>query len=148
VEIKKYQGLERRRFTRLGAPLLVKVTIIADEEFPGGPRMFTAKCRNISLEGICIETRQIEIDGVHILSGSPRSVKNQLQLELELDATKNPLKALGEVCWYDLLSDAEEFTFQVGIIFVRIDGNGKFDLKNYLKAQHKKSDNIFKRIFS
>jgi hypothetical protein len=146
--MKKYQGLEKRKFIRLEAPLPVKVTIMVDEDLLGGSRTISAKCRNISLEGVCVETRQIEVDGVHILSGSPRSEKNQLHLEIELNAALEPVKALGEVCWYDLLNEAEEFTFQVGIIFIRIEGNGKVDLKNYLKTQHKKSDNIFKRIFS
>ncbi len=146
MEIKKYRGIERRKFLRLEVPVQVKVTIMADDEMLGGPKTLSAKSRNISMEGICIETRQVEIDGVHILSGSPRSEKNQLQLQIDLSPEEKPIEVLGEVCWYDLSSETEEFMFQVGIVFLNITADAKKTLKNYLKAHSKPGGNIFTRI--
>jgi hypothetical protein len=93
-----HRGVQKRKFFRLEIPLQVKVTIITEDKVPGGQTSVIVKSRNISEEGICIETRQVEIDGVHMLSGSPGAQKNRLDLELELYGTEKTLKIIGEVC--------------------------------------------------
>lgn len=88
----KYRGIERRKFYRLESAVDVGVTILSDDEELAGPKSFAAKSKNISLEGICLETRQVEVDGVHILTGSPKSPRNRLDLAIDLYHKKNLLK--------------------------------------------------------
>jgi hypothetical protein len=143
---KKFAGVERRKFQRLEIPLKVHVTILTDEEVPGGPRTLEARSRNISQTGICIETRQIEVDGVPMLSGSPGSVINRLDLTIELYPEQKPLKVVGEVCWYDLSDESEQFMFKVGIIFLEFESNGEMILQNFLKSLEKKKGGFFARL--
>jgi len=115
---------------------------------PGGQTSVIVKSRNISEEGICIETRQVEIDGVHMLSGSPGAQKNRLDLELELYGTEKTLKIIGEVCWYDLAPESENFMFQVGIVFLNFDAEKKSLLKSFLKNQRPLKRGFLRRFFN
>ena len=143
-----HRGVQKRKFFRLEIPLQVKVTIITEDKVPGGQTSIIVKSRNISEEGICIETRQVEIDGVHMLSGSPGAQKNRLDLELDLYGTEKTLKIIGEVCWYDLAPESENFMFQVGIVFLNIDAEKKSQLKSFLKNQRPRKGGFLRRFFN
>ena len=127
-----HRGVEKRRFLRLELPLQVTLTIISDEPAAGGPKPIRVKSRNISEQGICIETRKIEIDGVHMLSGSPGAQKNRIDMVIDLYGIEKTIQVTGEVCWYDLSPESENFMFQVGIVFLNIDAEKKALLKSFL----------------
>lgn len=143
-----HRGVEKRRFLRLEVPLQVTLTILSDDLVPGGPRPVSVKSRNISEQGICIETRHIEIDNVPMLSGSPGAQKNRLDLAIELYNIEKTIKTIGEVCWYDLSPEAENFMFQVGIVFLDMSREDRDLLKNFLKNNKPRHDGILKRFFS
>jgi len=143
-----HRGVEKRRFLRLEAPLQVRLTIISEEQVPGGPRTIEVKSRNLSEQGICIETRQIEVDGVHMLSGSPGAQKNRLDMAIELYDIEKTIQVTGEVCWYDLLPESENFMFQVGIVFLDIKPQDKDQLKNFLKKHQPRRNGFLRRLFN
>lgn len=143
-----HRGVEKRRFLRLESPLQVTLTIISEDRVPGGPKPINVKSRNISEQGICIETRQIEIDGVHMLSGSPGAQKNRVYLAIELYDVEKTIKGIGEVCWYDLSPESENFLFQVGIVFLDINAQDKDLLRNFLKNHQPRREGFLRRFFS
>ncbi|MCX8043610.1 MAG: PilZ domain-containing protein [Desulfobacterota bacterium] len=128
------KGVEKRKFQRLEVPLQVTVTIISAEEKLADKGPMVMKSRNISQEGICLETQHIDADGLNLLTGPPGARDNRLQMEIELFPDEEPFRALGEVCWYDIARDAPEFMYQVGIEFISIHGGGKKQLERFLKA--------------
>ena len=132
------EGLEKRSFHRLEFPLDVKVEIISAQGVPTGVPQLHIKSRNISKGGICLETKSIEVNGVNLLSGSPFSRGNRLQLSIELIPEGPPLMATGEVRWYDVARDIPEFIFRLGVAFIEINVNEKDRLCKFL-IKHKKS---------
>jgi hypothetical protein len=148
MEKVKYRGVEKRRFQRLDCAVQVRVTILVEEEDLSSPKSFIAKSNNISLEGMCLETRQVEVDGVHILTGSPGSLKNRLDMEIDLYPSEKPFNILGEVCWYDLSKETEEFMFEVGIVFINMDAAARQTLKKFISSQKVHSKGFLKSIFN
>ncbi len=144
----KYRGIDRRKFYRLEHALDVTVTIPAEEEELSRPKTFIAKSKNISPHGICLETRQVEVNGVHILTGSPRSPRNRLNLAIGLYPHEKPFEIQGEVCWYDLAKEQEEFLFEVGIVFVNMTEEARQTLKKFINSQTSRDKGFFKRLFN
>ena len=132
-------GLEKRKFQRLEFPLEVTVEIISVEEVPKGPPPLHMKSRNISKEGIYLETKFLEIGGVNLLSGRPGARKNRLHLIIELIPEEPMFEAMGELCWYDVARDTAEFMYHAGIEFIDIKGNGKEQLARFLKNHNSDS---------
>ena len=144
----KYRGVEKRKFRRLDCPVEVRVTIVVEEEDLSSPKSLIASSKNISMEGICLETRQVEVDGVHILTGSPGSPKNRLDMEIDLYPPEKPFKVSGEVCWYDLAKDTEEFIFEVGIVFINMDAAAKETLKKFISTKAVGGKGFLKSFFN
>ena len=148
MEKVKNRGVEKRRFQRLDCAVQVRVTILVEEADLGSPKSFIAKSNNISLEGMCLETRQVEVDGVHILTGSPGSLKNRLDMEIDLYPSEKTFNILGEVCWYDLSKETEEFMFEVGIVFINMDAAARQTLKKFISSQKVHGKGFLKSIFN
>ena len=129
--------VENRKFQRLESPLDVTIKILTDEEVPGGLNPLVAATQNISLQGICLEVKQVEINGIPLLLGPPGNRAYLLDMEIDLVAGEPPLKAKGEVRWYDIARDSVEFMYLVGVLFVEIEGDGEEALKAFLKKQGK-----------
>ncbi len=141
------KGVEKRKFQRLDMPLDVTLTILTDEEVPGGISPLHVKSLNLSMEGICLETRNIVIGTVNMLSGSPGSRENLLQLDISVFPDEKPVRTVGEVCWYDVARDCDEFRYQVGIVFLEIDKPDQEQLRRFLKGQ-KKNKGFFEQLWS
>ncbi len=139
-------GLEKREFQRLNVPIKVVTEIVtgADESTDLPP--LQVHSRNISKAGICIETTTIEIAGVNMLSGSPGARENRLRLKIDLIPDEPPFTAIGEARWYDVVRDANECTYQVGIEFLDVKDQGKNQLGRFLK-KHRTSGGLFRRLF-
>ena len=141
------RGVEKRKFTRLDIPLDITIKVITEEELPGGVSPLKVQSSNISQRGICIETSQIVVGSVNMLSGSPGVRENLLDMQIELVPGETPFKAIGEVCWYDVSRDTEEFMYQVGIVFIEVQDSEEEKIKRFLK-DHKKSKGFLGRLLS
>ena len=143
----KSRGVEKRKFLRLDIPLNITIKVLTDEKMLGEVKPLKVQSRNISRQGICVETKQIVVDSVNMLSGSPGARENLLDMEFELIPGEVPVKAMGEVCWYDVSRETEEFMYQVGIVFLEIEGSGEEQIEIFLKS-HKKNESFFSRLSS
>lgn len=125
-----YDGLEKRKFKRLEVPLDVTVKVVSGrEDLP----TLHIKSRNISMGGICLETKSIKVDDIDLMSGRPFARKNLLQIKIGLNPREDPVEAIGEVLWYDISQEIPEFIYQVGVIFREIKNNGKEQLAKFFK---------------
>ena len=142
----KQKGVEKRKFQRLEIPLDIIVKVITAEEVLGEAKAINLKTHDISLEGISLEARDIVVNNVNILSGSPGARENMLDMQIVLDPEEEPVKAVGEVCWYDIMRGSEEFMYQIGVVFVKMEDRDRQQLKNFLKDKAP-APGFFKRIF-
>jgi len=126
-------GLEKRKFQRLECPLEITVEIVSVGEVPKSPPLPHIKSRNISKDGICIETKFLEVNGISLLSGRPGARENRLHLTIEFILAEPTFEAIGELCWYDVARDTPEFMYHIGIEFIDIKGNGREQLARFLK---------------
>ena len=133
-------GLEKRKLQRLDFPLEVTVEIVSVEKVPKGPPPLHVKSRNISKDGICLETKFLEVDGINLLSGRPGARENRLHVSIELIPEEPTFEAIGELCWYDVARDTAEFMYHIGIVFIEIKGSRREQLARFLKKH--KSDSI------
>ncbi len=125
--------LEKRKFQRLDYSLEVAVEIVTGGEAPTVLPPVKLKSRNISLSGICLETKVLDMHGIDLLSGSPYARENLLHMKIELIPEEAPFSAIGEVRWYDVAQDSAEFMYQIGVAFVQIKYSGKKQLARFLK---------------
>jgi len=125
--------LEKRNFLRLDFPLDVTVKVVPTREVPRHPILLPMKTRNISKGGICLETNCIEVNGIHLLSGSPFARENLLAMTIALIPGERPFQALGEVRWYDIARDIPGCLYRVGAVFSEVDDDGRSQLLRFLK---------------
>ncbi len=133
------RGIEKRKFHRLDVPLAVCVDVESSEDLPARVPSFQTESRNISRNGICLETRFVEVGGVHLLAGPPGARENRLHMKISLFPAEPPLLASGQVCWYDVDCEAGENIYRLGVEFLEIGDQGRGQLLRFLKT-HKSRD--------
>jgi hypothetical protein len=139
-------GLEKRKFQRLEFQLEVAVEL---EEAGGTPKKdlpLRLKSRNISHIGICLETDSLKVNPIRLLSGAPGARNYRLRMRVVLFQDEEPLEAVGEVCWYDIVHEPSEYRYQLGIDFLEITERGKDQLIRFLKS-HRNGEGLFRRLF-
>jgi hypothetical protein len=137
--------LEKRKFQRFEIPLEVTVEIVSAQGVPRDIPPLHVRSRNISISGICLETKSIEMDGINLLSGPPFARVNRLRLSIGLIPEEPPLMAIGEVQWYDAARDIPEFICRLGVVFIEIKDGGKDQLARFLKDNQNKKG-YFQRL--
>lgn len=140
------EGLEKRKLLRLDCPLEVSVHIVPVKEAPNGQPPLHIKSRNISKDGICLETKALEVEGVNLLSGHPFAREHRLFMKVELIPNEGLFEATGEVRWYDVSPDTPESIYRVGVAFTDIKDNGKEQLSRFLKT-HNNGNGYFHKLF-
>ena len=138
-------GLEKRKFQRLECPLDVTVEIMPNREMPKGLPLMHIKSRNISKDGINLEMKSIEIEGINLLAGHPFARKHRLYMKIELTSNEQLFEATGEARWYDISHDIPEYIYRVGVEFIDIENNGKEQLLRFLKKH--KGGGYFYKLF-
>jgi hypothetical protein len=137
--------LEKRKFQRLEFPLEVIVEIVSAHDVPKGLPQLHIKSRNISKDGICLETKSIEVDGVNLLSGLPFARENRLHLIIDLIPEEPPFAAIGEVRWYDIAHDIPDFIYRLGVAFIEINDGEKDQLARFLE-KYQNNKGYFQRL--
>jgi c-di-GMP-binding flagellar brake protein YcgR len=137
-------GLEKRKFQRLECPLEGTIKIVPVKEAPNNLPPLHIKSRNISKNGICLEIKPIEVEGINLPSGLPFAREHRIYMNIELIPNEQLFEAIGEVRWYDILRD--EYIYQVGVAFIDIKDNGKEQLLRFLKT-HKSNRGYFHKLF-
>lgn len=126
-------GLTKRKFRRLNVGLDVGVSVEADDRKSGLPERMLTACRNLSLEGLCLETAHLESGAVKLLSGPAGKRDYTLALELILTPGEPPLQVRGQVCWYNVDHTALDFIYQLGVEFVDLSPASRSTLKRFIR---------------
>ncbi len=105
---------ERRKQGRVPAELKVWFRILDYKRPQISSRRLEGSVLDISANGLCIGTRVVFIDGLHVFP--PGCHTNKLDIELDLDPDLPPLKAVGEVVWYRKAQDHPTgWIFKIGV---------------------------------
>ena len=136
--------LEKRKFQRLECPLEGTIKIVPIKEVPNNLPPLHIKSRNISENGICLEIKPIEVEGINLPSGLPFAREHRIYMNIELIPNEQLFEAIGEIRWYDILRD--EYIYQVGVAFIDIKNNGKEQLLRFLKTLKSKRG-YFHKLF-
>ena len=136
--------LEKRKFQRLECPLEGTIKIVPIKEVPNNLPPLHIKSRNISENGICLEIKPIEVEGINLPSGLPFAREHRIYMNIELIPNEQLFEAIGEVRWYDISRD--EYIYQVGVAFIGIKNNGKEQLLRFLKTL-KSNRGYFHKLF-
>ena len=124
--------LDKRKFQRLECPLEGTIKIVPIKEVPNNLPPLHIKSRNISENGICLEIKPIEVEGINLPSGLPFAREHRIYMNIELIPNEQLFEAIGEIRWYDISRD--EYIYQVGVAFIGIKNNGKEQLLRFLKT--------------
>jgi hypothetical protein len=134
--MKGWRGVERRKFLRLKSPLPVSFNLYHVLSRRETSMRVGGMISNVSLEGICLETNVVLIDGSHLFSEAMTEEK-RLRLEIDLPAESERITAIGKVIWYDLSSSGSPYRFQAGVYLTEMDGNSQTVWKRFLTALRK-----------
>ena len=133
----RYTGVERRRFSRLKGPLSVRFCLVFHQESEPRSGVIVGKTRDVSAEGLCLETNRVIIDRTHIVSEAMGDGKS-LSLSIEIPDETEPLETLGKVVWYDLAPEDSDFRFRAGVLFTEMREDEGKRWKQFLSAIQKK----------
>ena len=136
--------LDKRKFQRLECPLEGTIKIVPVKEVPNNLPPLHIKSRNISENGICLEIKPIEVEGINLPSGLPFAREHRIYMNIELIPNEQLFEAIGEIRWYDISRD--EYIYQVGVAFIGIKNNGKEQLLRFLKTL-KSNKGYFHKLF-
>lgn len=126
---------ERRRLARCHLGVPVRFHIVREGEGTKVSRLLEGMLRDVSAEGIAMETPCIETDGLHISYDSVPARKNRIYLQFELPSEK-AVKAVAETIWYERMSSADNL-FAVGLKFLEISKESRAALKEFLEVSSK-----------
>ncbi|MEW6614133.1 MAG: PilZ domain-containing protein [Thermodesulfobacteriota bacterium] len=134
----RWLRFERRKCTRIDASLDVRLVIIGEgSEGYITSRTILAKTETISTNGACLITNVVQIDGLHICSSISGLNKNKLKLEIDLPSNYKTITLTGEVCWYDLAFESDEYLYKVGVSFIDMNEDNKETLNSFIAIQRK-----------
>jgi hypothetical protein len=91
-----------------------------------------AKVRNLSMDGVAMESPVIEADGLHVSYNEHPSNKNRIFLQWELPTGKS-IKAVGETVWFERVGGGKPL-YVVGIRFIEISQESLQLLKDFLQV--------------
>jgi hypothetical protein len=134
--MKRRRGVERRKLVRLKSPLPVWFNLYHVLGRRDASRRLGGMISNVSLEGICLETNVVLVDGSHVFSEAMEEEK-RLRMELDLPSESERITAIGRVIWYDLSPSGSPYRFRAGVYLTEMDGNSKEIWRRFLAALRK-----------
>ena len=144
--------IEKRVYSRVDTNLDTKFVIVyKNVEETISSRMVQAKISNISINGACLVTNVVQVDGHHISSSASGLGKNKLKIEIELLPDLKTITPMGEVLWYNLSPEEGEYQYNVGVSFVELSKEDKEALKKFIAREKRGKKGLFGffgRLFS
>jgi len=113
----------------------VQFHIVREGEGTRVSRLLEGRLRDVSPDGIALETTTIVADGLHISYDSVPAKRNRVYLQFGLPSG-TAVKAVAETVWYERISSAENL-FAVGLKFVEISKESRAALKAFLDSSNK-----------
>ena len=125
---------ERRKHIRAPVSSTVKFRILDSKNPTICSRMIQGKVLDISVEGLCIGTNIVQIDGLHVFHPSS-PYQNKLEIEVELRPDLPRLRNLAEVKWYSRVEDETGWIYKMGINWESLSESDQQTLKSFLKTK-------------
>jgi hypothetical protein len=111
---KKYKDIENRKFIRLRDSISLKMRLVDTQTEKIYSRQIEGSTVNISLEGLCIESSTVTVDGVDIFNDA-MSDERCLEIEIKVPDEDKIIKTLGKVVWLDMTPKHKSFLFKAGV---------------------------------
>lgn len=125
---------ERRKQVRAPVSSIVRFRIIDSKNPAIRSRILQGKVLDISLEGLCIGTNTVQIDGLHVFHPSSPQ-RNKLEIEVELRPDLPLLRILAEVKWYSRVKDEVGWIYKMGVNWGSLSESDRQTLKSFLKTK-------------
>jgi c-di-GMP-binding flagellar brake protein YcgR len=132
---------ERRRYPRINTLLDARFVIVSkgiDRDFSSS--VIQAKAISVSTRGVSLKTNVVQIDGLHIASSVSVSGKNTIQLEIDLPSCSKTINAEAELRWYDLTPEDNEFLYNMGLSFTKLNEENREALKQFIIEEKRKEE--------
>ncbi|KAF0123301.1 MAG: hypothetical protein FD151_352 [bacterium] len=136
----KYERFDKRKYARINTALDTRFVIISqgtDRDIFS--RTMQAKTKSISISGVSLVTNTVQVEGLHICSSISGMAKNKLKLEIDLPSNYKTITPIGEVCWYDLIPESEEYLYNVGVSFIELSEEDSEVLNRFTTTERKKT---------
>ncbi|MFH2012823.1 MAG: PilZ domain-containing protein [Pseudomonadota bacterium] len=134
----KYSKHDRRKYPRIDTLLNARFIIIGkSNEKEMISRTINATTKTISTSGVCLKTNVVQVDGLHICSSVSGLDKNKLNIEIDLPPSFGSINAIGEVSWYDLMPENDDYLYCVGVAFIELSEDDMKVLNSYITKQIK-----------
>lgn len=136
----KHERIDKRNYTRMNTALDTRFVIISqgtDRDIFS--RTMQAKTKSISISVVSLGTNTVQVEGLHICSSISGMAKNKLKLEIDLPSNYKTITPIGEVCWYDLTPESEEYLYNVGVSFIELTEEDSEVLKKFITTERKKT---------
>ena len=134
MNIRKYLGLERRRFTRHSASVEVEFHVwdaVAEQPRTGKVR---GRLGDISLNGACLQTNHTLIEGHHLLLDNDLEGNTPLVLSLPAEGEGTPWTLQAQVIWSNRGAAERKYQFDVGLQFVKLTAEQRQHLEALCKS--------------
>lgn len=122
---------EKRTNPRVITTVPVQFRIVREGKSSQISESVIATMRDLSIEGLAMDTSRIEVNGIHVSYDEHPSLKNRLYLHWKLPRGKS-IKAVGETVWYER-RPTEKPSFVVGLRFVEISREDRKALAQFLE---------------
>jgi len=131
--LRKYLGLERRHLPRHTSGWAVEFLVWdAGQQKPRTGKL-SGRLGEISLEGACLQTNNILIDGYHILRDDLEG-ETPLVVDLPPSAEGVPCSIKARVIWYNRNAVNRPFQFDVGLKFLDVSETERQRLRELIKS--------------
>jgi len=114
-----YRDVERRRFLRVKGtvPVFFQLRDSSDREVS---RLIEGESRDISRQGICLQTDMLIVDGLNLFARAMEP-DMKLSLKIKLPMRNEPINVTGRVVWHDEASHwFSSKPFSAGVFFTEI----------------------------
>jgi len=125
---------ERRKYVRASVHSSVKFKILDRRNPTVYSRVIQGRLLNISMEGLCIGTSIVQVDGLHVFHASS-PYQNKLEVEIDLREGLPQLKTLAQVKWYRRVEDEYGWIYELGINWEGLNEGDQEALKKFLKMK-------------
>jgi hypothetical protein len=132
--IRKYLGLERRKFPRYAASVDVEFHVWdAASQRPRTGKM-PGRLTDISRNGACLQTNHTLIEGHHLFLDNDRAGNTPLILTIPEESEGRRWTIQARVLWYNRSAGARKYYFDVGLQFVNVSPDERRHLEALLTA--------------
>ena len=136
--LKKYLGLDRRRYSRYAVAIEVEFQVW--DESVQEPRTGKVRGRlsDISSAGACLQTNHTMIEGHHLLLDDDPGGDTPLILSLPSTSEGEPWNIKAQVLWYNKIETERRYQFDVGVKFVDFSPSDEKNLRTLLTSLSEK----------